>query len=164
VRIGTLSKAIGGLGGFVAGSSVLCDWLWNAARSQFFSTALPPAVCAAARASFEIIQEDNQRRQILADRSVFTRRLLQEHGFQVLFNSTSPETSPIVAVLLGDDDQAVNISARMLDHGFFIPAVRPPTVAAGTARLRMSISCDHSEEQIQAAVYQLRDVMHSVRR
>ena len=164
VRIGTLSKAIGGLGGFVAGSTELCDWLWNTARSQFFSTALPPAVCAAALASLRVIDEEPQRRRLVADRSIFTRRLLRQENLRVIFDESSPMESPIIAVLIGDDDLAVRISQQMLGKGFFIPAVRPPTVASGTARLRMSISSDHSEQQIQSAVYQLRDVLYSARR
>lgn len=159
VRIGTLSKAIGGLGGFVAGSAELCEWLWNSARSQFFSTALPPAVCSAAVAAVQVIRNEPERRRMLAARSSFARQLLREEGLEVIFNETTPVSSPIVAILIGDDDLAVRVSGMMQERGFFIPAVRPPTVASGTARLRMSLSCDHSEEEIQAAVYQLRDVL-----
>lgn len=164
IRIGTLSKAIGGLGGFVAGSGVLCEWLWNTARSQFFSTALPPAVCAAATAAIQVIREEPERRQVLSERSIYARQLLMDFGFELIFDSLSPASSPIIAVLIGEDDRAVRVSERMLQENFFLPAVRPPTVAAGTARLRMSICCDHSEEQIRAAVCQLRDVLQSERR
>ena len=160
VRIGTLSKAIGGLGGFVAGSEVLCEWLWNTARSQFFSTALPPALCAAANEAFLIITDEPERRQILAARSVFARHALQDAELEVI---GSTEASPIIAILLGDDDLAVTVSRRVMERGFFMPAVRPPTIPQGTARLRMSLCCDHSEEQIRAAVYQLRDVVKSER-
>ena len=163
VRIGTLSKAIGGLGGFVAGTRPLCDWLWNTARSQFFSTALPPAVCAAAIASLHVIQEEPERRQRLMARAVLTRQLISEAGLKTIFDKVSPPFSPIVAIALGHDERAVRVSRRMLDAGYFLPAVRPPTVAAGTARLRMSVCCDHSEEQIRAAVYQLRDVLKTER-
>ena len=161
VKIGTLSKAIGGLGGFVAGSTTLCEWLWNTARSQFFSTALPPAVCAAAAAAVQVIRNEPGRRSTLAARSVFARQLLQEAELDVI---TAPPESPIIAVLLRDDELAVRVSRQMMATGYFIPAVRPPTVARGTSRLRMSLCCDHSEEQIRSAVYQLRDVVHSERR
>ena len=161
VKIGTLSKAIGGLGGFVAGSSTLCEWLWNTARSQFFSTALPPAVCAAAMAAVQVITDEPERRSTLAARSMFARQLLQEAELDVI---TAPPDSPIIAVLLHDDPLAVRVSHQMTAAGFFIPAVRPPTVASGTARLRMSLCCSHSEDQIRSAVYQLRDVVHSERR
>jgi 7-keto-8-aminopelargonate synthetase-like enzyme len=163
VKIGTLSKAIGGLGGFVAGSEALCEWLWNNSRSQFFSTALPPAVTAAATESLRVISEEPERREKLAAAAVFARQTLQECGLTVLFDQTSPESSPIIAVLIGDDDLAVRVSRRMLECGFFVPAVRPPTVAPGTARLRMSVCCDHTFEMIRGAAYQLRDVLRSER-
>ncbi len=160
VRIGTLSKAVGCLGGFVAGPQVLCDWLWNRARSQFFSTALPPAVCAAATAAFRVIQRDRVRRLRLAERASFIRRLLRSEGLDVF---PAPEESPIVGVRIGDDAAAVDVSQRLLEAGTFAPAVRPPTVPDGTARLRFSITSEHSEAQLQTAVYQLRDVLKSVR-
>lgn len=161
VKIGTLSKAIGGLGGFVAGSETLCEWLWNNSRSQFFSTALPPAVTAAAAESLRVIIEEPERREKLAAAAVFARQTLRDCGMTVLFDQISPESSPIIAVLIGDDDLAVRVSRRMLEAGFFVPAVRPPTVAAGTARLRISVCCDHTFEMIRGAAYQLRDVLRS---
>lgn len=161
VKIGTLSKAIGGLGGFVVGSATLCEWLWNSARSQFFSTALPPAVCAAAAAALQVIFNEPERRRTLAARSAFARRLLQENELDVI---AAPPESPIIAVLLHDDAIAVQVSRQMAAHGFFVPAVRPPTVAAGTSRLRISVCCDHLEDQIRSVVYQLRDVINSEQR
>ncbi|MFN9719103.1 MAG: aminotransferase class I/II-fold pyridoxal phosphate-dependent enzyme [Planctomycetota bacterium] len=159
VRIGTLSKAVGCFGGFVAGPQVLCDWLWNRARSQFFSTALPPAVCAAAGAAFRVIQHDPQRRLRLAKRSQFFRQLLRSEGLEVFL---APEDSPIVGVMMADDARAVRVSAALLEAGTFAPAVRPPTVPQGTSRLRFSVSSEHSEAQLERAVYQLRDVLQSV--
>lgn len=161
VKIGTLSKAIGGLGGFVVGSATLCEWLWNSARSQFFSTALPPAVCAATATALRVISNEPERRRNLGARSMFARRLLQENELEVI---AAPSDSPIIAVLLRDAELAVRVSRQMAARGVFIPAVRPPTVAAGTSRLRISLCCDHSEDQIRSAVYQLRDVVKSERR
>ena len=161
VKIGTLSKAIGGIGGFVAGSTTLCEWLWNKARSQFFSTALPPAVCAAAMVALQVITHESERRSLLAARAVLARQLLQEAELEVV---TAPHDSPVIAVLLRDDDLAVRVSQLMMASRFFIPAVRPPSVPKGTSRLRMSLCCDHSEDQIRSAVYQLRDVVRSERR
>jgi 7-keto-8-aminopelargonate synthetase-like enzyme len=163
VKIGTLSKTIGGLGGFVAGSESLCEWLWNNSRSQFFSTALPPAITAAAAESLRVIVEEPEPRQKLAAAAIFARQTLQDCELTVLFDQTSPPSSPIIAVLIGDDDLAVRVSRRMLESGFFVPAVRPPTVAPGTARLRISVCCDHTLEMIQQVVYQLRDVLRSER-
>ncbi len=158
VRIGTLSKAVGGMGGFVAGSKVLCEWLWNKARTQFFSTALPPAVCAAASAAFQVITQESERRQVLAARAEFSRKLLIDAGLEVIVSPGSG-TSPILGILLRDDELAVRVSRRLIDRGVFVPAVRPPTVASGTARLRMSLCCDHTELQIESAVHQLREAV-----
>ena len=156
VRIGTLSKAIGGLGGFVAGPTVLCDWLWNRARSQFFSTALPPAVCAAAAVAIQVIHEEPDRRMRLVSRCRFLRTMLRQFGLNVL---PAPDNSPIVGVLIGSDEHAVAASAQMLDAGVFTPAVRPPTVPSGTARLRFSLTSEHTEAQLRHAAHQLRDVL-----
>jgi 8-amino-7-oxononanoate synthase len=161
VKIGTLSKGVGGLGGFVAGSAALCEWLWNTARSQFFSTALPPAVCAAATAALHVIASDPARRRTLAARAAFSRQLLHEASLEVI---PAPDDSPIIAILIKDDDLAVRVGQQLSADGFFIPAIRPPSVAKGTARLRMSLCCDHSEEQIRSAVYQLREVVRNARR
>jgi 8-amino-7-oxononanoate synthase len=151
-----LSKAIGGLGGFVAGPAVLCDWLWNRARSQFFSTALPPAVCAAAAAAIQVIQDEPDRRMRLVARCRFFRKLLRQFGLNVL---PAPDNSPIVGVLIGDDERVVEASAGMLAGGIFSPAVRPPTVPSGTARLRFSLTSEHTEAQLRHAAHQLRDVL-----
>ena len=159
VCLGTLSKAVGCLGGFAAGSQQLSDWLWNSARSQFFSTALPPAVCAAALAALEILQSDTARRQRLQQRASQMRRLLQEGGLVLAgYRGTAaaearlnPAGSPIVGVLLGDEQSAIEAAARLRDAGFLIPAIRPPTVADGTSRLRLSVCSEHTEQQIADA-------------
>jgi 8-amino-7-oxononanoate synthase len=160
VRIGTLSKALGGLGGFVVGSSELCDVLWNTARSQFFSTALPPAVCEAARAALRVVRNEPQHRTRLASLAYFARTRMNASGLTLL---RAPSESPVIGVLLKDDDVAVRISQKLLTAGFFVPAIRPPTVSRGTARLRFSLCSHHTEEQIEAAVCHLRDVVRTER-
>jgi 8-amino-7-oxononanoate synthase len=160
VRIGTLSKALGGLGGFVVGSRELSEVLWNTARSQFFSTALPPAICEAARAALRVVQTEPQHRTRLASLARFARTCMKEFGLTLL---PAPAVSPIIGVLLNDDDVAVRISQKLLAAGFFVPAIRPPTVARGTARLRFSLCSHHTEEQIEAAVCHLRDVARTER-
>lgn len=155
VCVGTLSKALGGLGGFVSGSNELCDWLWNTARSQFFSTALPPAVCAAACMALQVIRSEPERRLRLAGHAVLARRLAAELRLPVLFDDISPPESPILAILMEDDSRAVRVSRRLLNQGIFIPAVRPPTVKQGTARLRMSISSEHQPDDIARALNEI---------
>ena len=134
VRIGTMSKALGGLGGFVTGSSALCEWLWNSARSQFFSTALPPSVCSAAQAALQVIADEPDRRATLQSRSQFARQQLREAELEMVFDGFTPPGSPIIAILLGDDGLAVRTSRKLLEKGLFLPAVRPPTVSAGDGK------------------------------
>jgi 8-amino-7-oxononanoate synthase len=137
VRIGTLSKAIGTLGGFVAGSASLRDWLWHSARTQMFSTALPSAICAAAAKSFELIREEPERREHLYALSSEFRDLLcgrlstEGHG-------------PIVPIRAGAPDIAQQSAAKLLEEGYLVGAIRPPTVPHDTSRLRVCITagCD----------------------
>ncbi|MCA9060807.1 MAG: aminotransferase class I/II-fold pyridoxal phosphate-dependent enzyme, partial [Planctomycetaceae bacterium] len=148
LRIGTLSKAFGLIGGFAAGDRLVCDQLWNTARSQFFSTSLPPAICAAAIESLRIIREDHARRAHLHHLCRHLRALLAEHGLPTIAGSEGP----IVPVLVGDDAKAVDLSQQLEQDGFLVPAVRPPTVPAGTARLRISLCSQHQEEQLEQLV------------
>lgn len=135
VRIGTLSKAIGSLGGFVAGRRSLIDFLWNQARTQIYSTAVPPALCAAAVAAIEIMQSEPWRRQKLQATSLVFRDQLQRAGIRPLENSVGP----IVPVVLHQPETAVSLSEQLLSSGFLVGAIRPPTVPQGTSRLRITV-------------------------
>jgi len=158
IRIGTLSKALGTLGGFVAGSRELIDYLWNAARSQFFSTALPPAVCAAAVATFDVIREEPQLRERMQSNSRLLTSLLRSGRSQFpsspkTANPDSPDQSlesvPIVPVWIGTEAAAVRAAELIEDDGFLVACVRPPTVPNNTSRLRISVSASHTEDDIQ---------------
>ncbi len=156
VRIGTLSKALGTLGGFVTGSRELIDYLWNSARSQFFSTALPPAVCAAALAAFGVIQEEPQLRERMQSNTRLLCSLLRSCTHQTASLSREPSsfdqseaTVPIVPILIGSEAAAVRAAELIEDDGFLVACVRPPTVPNNTSRLRISISASHSEDDIQ---------------
>lgn len=157
VRIGTLSKAIGGIGGFAAASQSVCDWLWNTARSQFFSTAVPPAICAAASEALRLIRTDVDRSSRLTDICRLTRRRLNELGLETIVGSVGP----IVPILIGSDARSVQVSAELLRRGWFVPAVRPPTVRAGTARLRLSLCSDHSPDEIEGVLTNIREILDS---
>jgi len=144
VRVGTLSKAVGCLGGFVACSGGLREWLWNSARTQMFSTALPPSVCAAASTSLRIIAEEPQRRARLHTLSHRLIEQLRAAGRSV------PETvaGPIVPVLLGDAQAAVHAATRLFNSGFLVGAIRPPTVPQQTSRLRVCVNAAFEEADI----------------
>lgn len=158
VRTGTLSKALGALGGFVAGPQTLIDFLWNSARSQIYSTALPPAVCAAADAALAILQAEPERIARLHARAAFFRERLSENGVNALPNCTGP----IVPILIGDSFRCVDVARRLEERGFLVGAVRPPTVPRGTARLRISLSTAHDEQRLADLARALRDELHSL--
>ena len=156
VRIGTLSKAVGTMGGFVAGSRQLINWLWNRARPQFFSTALPPVVCAAACTSIEIIQNEPQRRERLLSLSDLFRRNIRDAGFETVENSVGP----IVPIILHEPGKAVSAASRLEEQGLLVAGIRFPTVPKGTSRLRITLSCAHTEEDIEILIEALCDVLN----
>jgi len=156
VLIGTLGKAFGAAGGFVTGSAPLRDLLVNRARTFIFTTALPPPVAAAARQAIEIAAtaEGDERRERLAGLGERLRSGLATRGA-----GRSPARGPIHPVLLGDNDRALAVSAGLRRRGFFVPAIRPPTVPAGTARLRVTLSAAHTPEEVDGLVDALAEVM-----
>lgn len=143
VRVGTLSKALGCGGGFVAGSRKLIDWLVNRARTYIFSTAQPPANSRAALAALKIVQQEPWRRRELLARSRMLRDALAAQGWQL-----GASVSQIIPVVVGDPFRAVALSRALADRGLIVPAIRPPSVPAGQSRLRISLSYAHTEEML----------------
>lgn len=146
VTIGTLSKAVAAEGGFVAGKQQLIDFLRNKARSFIFTTAMAPAVAAAACNNLRYIDAHPERVQNLRDNVKFFCEALQREGVNV---ELSP--SAIVPIVIGDEACALKTSAALQDAGILIPAIRYPTVAKGQARLRASLMATHTHEQLQCA-------------
>lgn len=146
VTVGTLSKAVAAEGGFVAGKQQLIDFLRNKARSFIFTTAMAPAVAAAACNNLRYIDAHPERVQNLRDNVKFFCEALQREGVNV---EQSP--SAIVPIVIGDEARALEISAALQDAGILIPAIRYPTVAKGQARLRASLMATHTHEQLQTA-------------
>lgn len=151
IRVGTLSKALGGSGGFVTGSRSLIDWLANRARPYVFSTATPAAVAAAALAALEIAVAEPERRARVVASAERLRRGLRADGWD-----TGPSESQIVPILVGDPDRAVALSRRLLDDGVYVPAIRPPSVPAGESLLRASVTASHTEEDLDRLLAALR--------
>ena len=147
VMLGTLSKALGCSGGFVAGSQVLVDYLRNRARSLIYSTALPPAVVAAASAAVDLVMSaEGRRRQQRLWRNV--RMFAERTGCGRKAAPTTAAMSPILPVIVGDETAAVALSRRLYEQGIFVPAIRYPTVAKGKARLRVTVTAGHSGEDV----------------
>ncbi|WP_341328474.1 8-amino-7-oxononanoate synthase [Methylotuvimicrobium sp. KM2] len=143
ILVGTLGKAFGTFGAFVAGSETLIETLIQKARTYIYTTALPPAVAEATRAALNILIEDQWRRENLNDLVRRFRRGAEQLGFPLM-----PSNSAIQPILIGDSRRAVEIGKRLLDDGFWVGAIRPPTVPQGSARLRVTFSALHEEQQV----------------
>jgi 8-amino-7-oxononanoate synthase len=156
VRVGTLSKALGSSGGFVAGSKKLIDYLTNKARSYVFSTAPPEAAAAAALEALRIVRDEPARRELLAQRADRLRERLWRDGWWL--GSTQ---SQIVPIVVGDAAEALRMSAGLRQQGFFVPAIRPPSVPEGEALLRISVTLMHDDlvlEQLANALLKCADL------
>ena len=144
IKTGTLSKAIGCVGGYVTGSNVLCQTLHHRSRSFIYSTALPPALLAAASRSIEIIQHMDLQRHRLVELSSYLRRELEQAGYR-----TASDTTPIVPIYVRDPHEALELSARLLKEGIYVPAIRPPTVPPEGCLLRVSLNAAHTIDDCQ---------------
>ncbi|MCY2925812.1 MAG: 8-amino-7-oxononanoate synthase [Planctomycetota bacterium] len=143
--VGTLSKALGSLGGFIAGPGVLIDTIRNTGRPYIYTTALPPALCAAALASLDIVRDEPGRRLRLGELSLRLRTRLHALGV-----STGDSATQIIPIPMGSPARAVAVSRELFEAGYLIPAIRPPTVAPQSSRLRVSLTSGHTEEQLDA--------------
>jgi 8-amino-7-oxononanoate synthase len=145
IRVGTLSKFLGSFGGFVAASKPLVELLVNRARPFIFTTATSPADAAAALAALRILRSE--------EGEALKRRL------RTLIDRIAPgHPSPIVPVVLGDEITARDAQMRLLERGFLVPAIRPPSVPEGTSRLRVTLSAGHSDEQVDALAGALAEI------
>ncbi len=154
IRVGTLSKALGGVGGFVAGSQQLIDWLTNRARTLIYSTAFPAAISIAAAKALEIVQTQPQRRETLLSNANNLRQELSRLGFNIGASQTQ-----IIPIILGDPRQATAAAAKLRDHGIYIPAIRPPSVPPGQSVLRISLTYSHAPNQLNSLVSALSEVL-----
>jgi 8-amino-7-oxononanoate synthase len=156
VTVGTLSKAVAAEGGFVAGPKQLTEFLKNKSRSFIFTTAMAPAVAAAACNNLRYIDAHPERVQNLRDNVKFFCDALRREGVNVV---QSP--SAIVPIVIGDEAKAMQISAKLQEQGILIPAIRYPTVAKGQARLRASLMATHTHEQLQIAATTIAQIIKS---
>jgi len=153
----TLGKAAGVAGAFIAGDELLVEWLLQKARSYIFATAAPPLLACAVRASLRLIQAEDQRREHL--HSLIAR--LRE-GLTAALAGTpwtlAPSSTPIQPLLIGRTDQALTAMEGLRARGLWVPAIRPPTVPEGTARLRIALSAAHTQADIDRLVQALAEV------
>jgi 8-amino-7-oxononanoate synthase len=158
VRMGTLGKALGSFGAFVTGSRAVREWLVSRARSFVFTTALPPAACGAALAALDVVEGEPERRARLAALCARMKAALARLGFDL-----PGVVAPIFPIVLGDERVALAASRALRDRGFFVRAIRPPTVPAGTSRLRVTLTAGHGEAQVDAFAGALEEALREVR-
>ena len=152
VHMGTLSKALGGFGAFVAGSSSLIAYLQNRCRSFLYTTAPPPALAAAAIAALAIIDREPERRAALWRHRHRCVTALHQLGYDLMGSE-----SPIIPVRIGEPATALAMAEALLVRGCFVPAIRPPTVPSGTDRLRLSLMATQTDDDIAALIDALRE-------
>ena len=153
IQVGTLSKAIGVLGGYVAGSKLLIDYLIQRARPFLFSTSHPPAVTAACLAALDILESDEELIQRLWENARYFREGLADAGFDVKGSET-----PIIPVIVGEGEKAMRLSDRLFEEGVFAQGIAYPTVPKGKARVRTIVTAAHTRDDLDRALTAFRKV------
>lgn len=153
VQLGTLSKALGSVGGYVAGRKELIEYLINYSRSFIFSTALSPADIGAALEALRIIHDDSSVVDTLRDNTVYMAHKLQAMGIDC------DDETPIFPIVVGENDRALTLARELEERGIIITAIRPPTVPVGESRLRMTVTAAHSKEQLDYVAQTLHELL-----
>ncbi|MEK6684595.1 MAG: 8-amino-7-oxononanoate synthase [Nitrospirota bacterium] len=143
IQMGTLGKALGGFGAYAAGSRVFIDYLINKAKTFIYTTALPPAVAAAALAAFDVLEEEPDLLK-----NLWRNRTYYAEGLKSLGLDTLNSETPIIPIMIGDSRSAMIFSDHLLEAGIFAPAIRPPTVPRGTSRIRTTVMATHTRDDL----------------
>ncbi|MDY6968472.1 MAG: 8-amino-7-oxononanoate synthase [Spirochaetota bacterium] len=143
ILMGTFSKALGSLGGYVVGPSILIDYLRNTSRSFIYSTSQPPSICASSIAAINLIEREPNIRKTLWDRVNRFKKGLLELGFDIMGSETQ-----IVPIIIGDSHLTMEFAKAIIRSGVYAPGIRPPTVPEGVSRIRVSLMASHTNEQI----------------
>ena len=157
IQMGTLGKALGGFGAYVAGSRALRELLINRCRSFIFTTSLPPAVMAMATAAIDLVKREPQRREALWQNCRHLTEGLRALGFQL-----GTSSSPILPLIIGDAAKCMKFSEQLLERGVFAQGIRPPTVPLGTSRLRITLMATHTRDHLDRALKVFEEVRVSV--
>ena len=153
IQMGTFSKALGTIGGYVVGTQSFKEFLINTCRSFIYTTAPPPAFAAAARIALEIVQSDTERRTAL-----WQNRDRMFQGLSGMGFTLTNTQSPILPVILNNPSLALEMSKKLFNQGIYVPAIRPPTVPKRTSRLRVTVTSDHTPEHLDAALEAFRTI------
>jgi 8-amino-7-oxononanoate synthase len=154
LTMGTFSKALGALGGFVAGPELVMAYLRNRARTLFYSTSLPPSVCASVLCALELLQEEPGLLAGLRRNCAYLRTGLQALGLPV-----PPEGIPIFPIIVGSEERALGLAQALWERDIYIPAIRPPTVPFNRCRLRIGLTAGHTEEQMDTLLTVLKGLL-----
>jgi len=152
VQVGTLSKAIGALGGYVCGSRDLIDFLYHRARPFLFSTSHPPSVAATCIAAFDILESEPERIQRLWDNTAYFKQQLESAGFDIGGRTTPASETPIIPIILGDGALTMNFSRELFAKGLMATGIAFPTVPEGKARVRTIMTSEHTHKQLDQAL------------
>jgi len=147
LQMGTLSKAIGTSGGYVAGTASLKEYLINTSKAFIYSTAPPPAIAVAAAAAIRVIQNEPQRRRRLWGNRNYLYSDLKKLGFEL-----TDTQSPILPIIVKSPETALKMSQALYEAGIYVPAIRPPTVPKNSSRLRLTVSSEHSNDQLEKVI------------
>lgn len=153
VQLGTLSKALGSVGGYVAGRKELIEYLINYSRSFIFSTALSPADIGAALETLRLVRDEPSVVDTLRDNTVYIAHKLQAMGIDC------DDETPIFPIVVGENDRALTLARELEERGIIITAIRPPTVLVGESRLRMTVTAAHSKEQLDYVAQSLHELL-----
>jgi 8-amino-7-oxononanoate synthase len=153
----TFSKGLGLMGGAVCGSAILRDALLNGAPAAIYSTNLPPMLAGGIEAAITLLREEPWRRTRVRELAMRVRRALGEGGLTVPAGD-----SPIIPVILGSESAALQAAERLREQGLWVVAIRPPTVAPSSSRLRITVSCEHSEEEIERLIHAAREIYAAI--
>ena len=149
--VATFAKALGCYGAFVAGKAEHIDYLIQKSRTLIYTTALPPAICAAAKQALSIVEQEPERREHLQDLIQYFRQCVKQLNINITVSDT-----PIQAVIVGENSNALELSHYLKQNGIYAAAIRPPTVANNSARIRISLSAAHKKQHIDKLVGSLK--------
>ena len=153
IYMATLGKAAGTMGAFVAGKSDFIEFLIQKSRPYIYTTAIAPAICVATLKSLDLIKQGEQKSKLLTNIDFF-RNFSQAIGLPI-----SPSNSAIQPLIIGDSEKALGISKKLFDQGFYVSAIRAPTVPKGTERLRITLSANHTQSQIEQLLVQIKNAL-----
>ena len=158
VQVGTLSKAIGALGGYVCGTRELIDFLYHRARPFLFSTSHPPSVAATCIAAFEVLEQEPQLMEKLWENTRYFKKELGNLGFNIGGRNTPASETPITPVIVGDGKLAMQFSRELFNEGVMATGIAFPTVAEGKARIRTIMTAKHTRAQLDQALATFKEV------